>query len=114
MASAYIEKRKQQEICLRCKQKAPIGQAVCFDCTDKMTAAKRAALAQGLCIHCWHEPVVAGRQHCMGCKAQDRFIRARRRAIRKQQGLCVKCGKAPQWHGHTTCAYCYGKHYEVS
>lgn len=114
MASPKIEHRKAQGKCLRCKGKAPIGQAVCFDCTDTMAAAKQAAREQGLCLDCWKASVVPGRRCCRGCLAHRSWATARRKVIRKQQGLCVKCGQAPGYHGRLLCAYCWGKSYGLS
>lgn len=111
MASREIERRKAQEKCLRCKQKAPIGQAVCFDCTEKMAAGKQAAIAQGLCVQCWHKPQLEGKRYCAECQARLKTKQSTRYYSRKSAGICVQCGKAPQWHGRTSCAYCWGKRY---
>lgn len=103
MAERYQEAkrlREEQGWCTRCQlQEAPIGQAVCFDCIDAMAEGKRKALSQGLCIDCWHAPVVPNRRHCIRCLERRREKARQRYATRKQQGLCTQCGKRPLWYG---------------
>ena len=111
MASAQMERRKAQGKCTRCKQEAPIGQGVCFDCAEKMTADKQTAMAQGLCIRCWKEPRRPQKQTCTGCSQRRQAEDRQRYTQRKVAGICVRCGKAPQWEGRILCAYCLGKRY---
>jgi hypothetical protein len=109
MASAYIEKRKRQHKCTKCRQDAPLGQSVCFDCVDKMAAAKAVRQAQGLCIQCWRTPAIEGRRMCDGCRMRtNQRVHIRKQAW-KAAGLCVKCGKAPPYHAHAVCAKCWAK-----
>lgn len=111
MASCKLERRKALGKCLRCKGLAPIGQAVCFDCTDKMTAGKQAALAAGLCVQCWKQPKLEGKRYCAACDQKVRTKSHQRYHQRKQAGVCTTCGQAPAWHGRVECAYCWGKRY---
>jgi hypothetical protein len=114
MASAAMERRKAKGKCTRCKQQAPIGQGVCFDCAEKMAASKQAALAKGLCIRCWKEPRSEGKQHCGRCAQKRSLEDKQRKEKRKAAGLCVECGKAPQWEGRVMCAFCIRKRYGYS
>lgn len=109
MASAYLERRKTQQKCVRCHQDAPLGQACCFDCVDKMVTDKATVRAAGLCIDCWKKPVVRGKVRCTDCLQACNQRQRDLYALRKKTGLCVHCGKHPQWHGKSICALCWAK-----
>ena len=109
MASAYIERRKKQHKCTRCRKDAPLGQGVCFDCADKMGAAKANHRAQGLCLNCWQRQALPNLTYCIVCRDQAKTRRKERYHARKNAGLCVECGKAPQYHRKTICSGCWGK-----
>lgn len=103
--------RKITGRCLRCPNKAPWGQGVCFDCTEKMAQGKQAALAAGKCVQCWQENSLSDKRYCAACNQRLLEKQKSLYQARKEAGLCVKCGKAPHYNARLICAYCWGKRY---
>jgi hypothetical protein len=78
---------------------------------DAMAAGKQRARDQGLCITCWHAPVVPNRRQCATCAQRHREKKVERYHARQTQGLCARCGKDSRWDDKHWCFACWEKYH---
>ena len=109
---AWLDKRKQDGICLQCGGKAgPKSKLYCASCASKFSehAKARASrlVTQGLCIQCMGS---SASRVCPSCREKNTQARRGKVLERERSGICVKCGKEPCVKSNRRCATCCLKH----
>lgn len=131
----FIQKRKEQGLCIRCGASLDREGVLCWKCLAKANEDNRATyhvyIEAGLCPRCRKNIILGQEKACPECRSKKAEValeyrknnskrinamasisRKRLRNERKEKGICNICGKRQADTGYVTCGICRQKEYE--
>lgn len=129
----FIERRKEQGLCLKCGNPLDRDGTYCVQCrkiiTDQNTETRHFMQSIGICPRCQKNKLYGDEKQCPECSANGYSLtmRSRERLGREhynsvhrewsrnnhqkriELGICTRCGKRKPDNGYKTCGLCRDK-----
>ena len=126
----FIQKRKDSNLCILCKEPLDREGVHCKKCREKINKeqneTRRFLQNKGICPRCQKEPLYGDEKMCPECRAKayeivmknrdkEQYNKQHREWAKKEHerriklGLCTRCGKREADKGYRTCGICRSK-----